>query len=210
MDFSPLQLHQVLEQVRARADRTDATGEWPAEDLLDLANIGASRWVVPQEFGGDEVSPLDVHKRYQAIASASLTVALILTQRDSAASIVTAATNWPQRSEVLKGLSRNEMFTTVGIAQLTTSRQRGAPALAATRVDREYVLNGEIPWATGANHAEFIIGGAVLEDRRQILLRSRWIFPACELRPHCRWLHCERVTRPMCSAKTFDFPMRRC
>src|SRR5690349_7181092 len=152
MDFSPLQLHQILEQIRARADRVDETGEWPAEDLQELSAIGAMRWVVPQEFGGDEVSPLDVHKRYQAIASASLTTALILTQRDSAASIVTAARDWPQRAATLQRLARYEIFTTVGIAQLTTSRQRGAPAVGATRVDGGYLLNGEIPWATGAGH----------------------------------------------------------
>ena len=42
--------------------------------------------------------------------------------------------NTKVRDELLPRLERNELFTTVGIAQLTTSRQGGLPSLRATPV----------------------------------------------------------------------------
>ncbi|HEY1629642.1 MAG TPA: acyl-CoA dehydrogenase family protein [Tepidisphaeraceae bacterium] len=162
-------LREILPGISSRADRLDQSGDWPQEDLRILATIGAMRWSVPLEFGGEDLSPIELHFRYETIASASLTTALILTQRDSAISLLAAAENSPLRSELLPRLANNEIFTTVGIAQLTTSRQRGAPALRATPIEGGYRLDGEIPWASGAAHADFIVAGAVLEDRRQIL-----------------------------------------
>src|ERR1700733_1865518 len=162
-------LRQIIPGIASRADRLDQSGDWPDEDLHVLASIGAMRWAVPLEFGGEELSPIELHFRYETIASASLTTALILTQRDSAVSLLAAAESSRLRSELLPRLANNEMFTTVGIAQLTTSRQRGAPALRAIPIEGGYRLDGEIPWATGAAHASFIVAGAVLEDRRQIL-----------------------------------------
>jgi alkylation response protein AidB-like acyl-CoA dehydrogenase len=147
----------------------DGTGGWPAEDLDRLALAGAMRWAVPREFGGDDLPALDLHLRYEAVARSSLTLALILSQRDSAVAIVDAARQCPLRAELLPALARHERFTTVGIAQLTTSHQRGGPALRATRTDGGYRIDGLIPWSTGAAAATWIVAGAVIEDGRQLL-----------------------------------------
>lgn len=161
-------LQNALNEIRARADATEATGEWPAEDLQQLAKVGALRWAIPKEFGGAELSSLELHLAYEAIASASLTTALILSQRDSGVQML-AGNHSPLAADLLPKLARGEVFTTIGIAQLTTSRQRGAPSLRATADADGFMLDGEIPWATGAAHSDFICAGAVMEDRRQIL-----------------------------------------
>ena len=58
----------------------------------------------------------------------------------------------------------------VGLSQLTTSRQHGAPALRATRVGADgFRLDGEIPWVTGADQARAVVMGAVLDDGAQVL-----------------------------------------
>jgi alkylation response protein AidB-like acyl-CoA dehydrogenase len=162
-------LQDILSDMRSRADRLDETGDWPEQDLRDLEAIGAMRWAVPKQFGGDEVDSLELHERYEQLASASLVTAFVLSQRDSGVGILAAAEESDLRNELLTRLSRNEAFTTIGIAQLTTSRQRGAPALLAQQVDSGFEITGEIPWATGAPHCDFICAGAMLEDRRQML-----------------------------------------
>jgi alkylation response protein AidB-like acyl-CoA dehydrogenase len=121
------------------------------------------RWQVPREFGGDDLSPLDLHLRYEAIATASISTALVLSQRDSAAGLIDGAESESLKQELLPALAANEVFSTVGIAQLTTSRQGGAPALIARRSEHGYMLDGIIPWATGASHCDFIVVGAVCE-----------------------------------------------
>src|SRR5207302_1559832 len=60
-------------------------------------------------------------------------------------------------------------FATVGLSQLTTSRQHGKPALVAHERGPAIVLNGFMPWVTGAVRADYFITGAVLEDGRQLL-----------------------------------------
>jgi alkylation response protein AidB-like acyl-CoA dehydrogenase len=162
-------LDDLLADIRGRADAVDVAGAWPADDLAALAAAGAMRWAVPGSHGGDGLSPIDLHLRYERLAAASLTVALILTQRDSAVGFMAGAENAGLRDELLPRLARAGLFATVGVAQLTTSRQGGTPALRATRAGDGWRLDGYIPWSTGAARAEVVVAGAVTEDRRQLL-----------------------------------------
>src|SRR4029079_5805842 len=54
--------------------------------------------------------------------------------------------------------------------QLTTSRQHVQPSLLVTETTAgAYLLQGEIPWVTGADHAEFIVIGAKDRSNQQYL-----------------------------------------
>jgi alkylation response protein AidB-like acyl-CoA dehydrogenase len=53
---------------------------------------------------------------------------------------------------------------TVGVAQLTTSRQGGAPALRASYREGAWFLNGTIPWSTGPGMSPFIVAAAVAPE----------------------------------------------
>jgi alkylation response protein AidB-like acyl-CoA dehydrogenase len=154
----------ALATLSGSANQNDISGDWPTEDLRALADAGAMRWAVPQEFGGDELSPLDLHLRYEEIAAESLSTALILTQRDSAVGLITASANDALKRELLPRLTHDEFFATVGIAQLTTSRQHTSPALVARPDDAGWRLSGTIPWSTGADQSKFVIAGAAVDD----------------------------------------------
>jgi alkylation response protein AidB-like acyl-CoA dehydrogenase len=131
---------------------------WP--DQLLAAHADAMKWAMPRAFGGGELDPIELHLRYEQLARESLSLALILTQRDSAVGIIAKANHRPLLEEI-----RNGAFVTVGIAQLTTSRQGGPPSAAL----RDGKLRGVVPWATGAAKAKYIVVGAVA-DRGQVLL----------------------------------------
>ena len=126
---------------------------WPADFFREPAD--ALRWAMPRAFGGDELDPLELHLRYEQLARRSLALALILTQRDSAVGAIVAGGNDRLLAEV-----RDGAFVTVGIAQLTTSRQGGPPAL----IWRDGRVDGVIPWATGAAKARYIVAGAAVDD----------------------------------------------
>ncbi len=159
----------LSERLRATAEAVDQAGNWPQAELDALAAAGAMKWAVPREFGGEDCSALELYLRYEAIAGDTLTLALILSQRDSAVAMIDSADQWVVRGGMLKRLANNELFITVGIAQLTTSRQGGPPVLRAAHAGGGYRIDGYIPWATGAAQAEIIITGAVLDDGGQIL-----------------------------------------
>ena len=65
--------------------------------------------------------------------------------------------------------SSGETFATVGLSQLTTSRQHVSPTFVARQAGENFILNGSIPWVTGAAKADHLVIGAVLEDGGQIL-----------------------------------------
>ncbi len=56
------------------------------------------------------------------------------------------------------------------MSQLTTSRQHQAPALSAEPRGDGYVLEGVIPWVTGAARADALLVGATLADGLQVLM----------------------------------------
>jgi alkylation response protein AidB-like acyl-CoA dehydrogenase len=124
---------------------------WPADLFREPAD--ALRWAMPRAFGGDELDPLELHLRYEQLARRSLALALILTQRDSAVGAIVAGGNDRLLAEV-----RDGAFVTVGIAQLTTSRQGGPPAL----IYRDGHVDGVIPWVTGAAQAKYVVAGAAV------------------------------------------------
>ena len=139
--------------------------QWPERELREMPD--ALRWAMPRDFGGDDLDPLELHLRYGQLARRSLSLALILTQRDSAVGIIAGSANRATRDRLLTEI-RDGTFVTVGIAQLTTSRQGGAPALTAARIGPDYRLDGLIPWSSGAAKARYVIAGAAT-DAGQIL-----------------------------------------
>jgi alkylation response protein AidB-like acyl-CoA dehydrogenase len=145
---------------------------WPEELLREHAE--AFRWAMPRAFGGVELEPLELHLRYEKLARKSLALALILTQRDSAVGIIAAGGNDRLLAEV-----RDGAFVTVGIAQLTTSRQGGAPAL----VYRNGRVDGVIPWASGAAKAKYIVAGAADASGGQILFALPADLPVVTIEP---------------------------
>ncbi len=160
------QFEQALIGIADRAQRHDQTGFWPVLDLAELHAAGAMRW-------SQELPAYELHVRYERLATASVATALILTQRDAAVGLIDAAPESPLRTELLETLVQNRDWATVGIAQLTTSRQGGLPAVIATPTDGGYRLNGTIPWCTGLQQAVYIVAGAAVEDGRQILVVLR-------------------------------------
>jgi butyryl-CoA dehydrogenase len=105
---------------------------------------------------------------YESMTFTSLPAALVATQFDSAVSIIRESTNTSLRDRLLARIEKR-MFVTIGIAQLTTSRKSGPPAVTATPIEDGYRIDGTIPWCTGASRAGYVVAGAVLPDLTQIL-----------------------------------------
>jgi alkylation response protein AidB-like acyl-CoA dehydrogenase len=100
---------------------------------------------------------------------------------------------------MLHRFAESKHFTTVGIAQLTTSRQGAAPALRATKVSGGYQLDGVIPWCTGAPMAQFIVAGAALDDGKQILFL---------MEPHLSGVTIEPVMQLVALRSTFTTSLK--
>ncbi|HMC63682.1 MAG TPA: acyl-CoA dehydrogenase family protein [Gemmataceae bacterium] len=160
---------EALRDLAARANAADAAAQWPADSWQALRRTGALRWCIPPEYGGDGLKGVPLLERYERLAAACLTSCFILSQRDAACRRLRDSGNGVLCQEVLPALAAGDTFATVGLSHLTTSRQHLKPALGARDRGDAFVLDGSIPWVTGAQQADHLVIGAALEDGRQIL-----------------------------------------
>ncbi len=162
--------HDVPREVLlAHAEEADRLPVWPAASWDALRGAGVPAWCLPRSYGGLDLSAAELLDGYERLASACLTTCFLLSQRDAACRRLRDADNTALAAELLPPLARGETFATVGLSQLTTSRQHLGPALTARLTERELVLDGVIPWVTGAARADTLVIGAVLDDGRQVL-----------------------------------------
>ncbi len=162
---------ELLRQLSAAAPGLDDPDAWPADQFARLAQAGILRWVIPSEYGGFPASPIQLLRGYEALAAACLTTAFVLTQRNGACQRIADSSADGLKAELLPRLASGDLFATVGISHLTTSRQHlGQPAVAASLTGDSITLNGTVPWVTGAPQADYVVTGGTLDDGRQLLI----------------------------------------
>jgi alkylation response protein AidB-like acyl-CoA dehydrogenase len=159
----------LLHKLAVHAQAADEVQVWPAASWTVLRDLGALRWSIPAAYGGEERDGADLLARYETLASACLTTCFLLSQREAAVRRVCASGNDSLCWELLPELASGARFDTVGLAQLSTSRQHGKPAVSARLDGDHFVIDGTIPWVTGAPQADHIIVGAVVEGAGQII-----------------------------------------
>lgn len=165
-----LTLDEAVDVLEKQAAQADAVPVWPEASWHALRRSGVLGWIIPREFGGSGLDPLELLEGYQRLASACMTTCFLLSQRDSACRRLRDSGHEALCRELLPVLASGQRFATVGLAQLTTSRQHVRPVLTA-RLDGDGVrLDGVMPWVTGAPHADYFVTGVVLDDGRQMLL----------------------------------------
>ncbi len=161
----------LLQTLRQQAGNSDAEDHWPAAQLDAMTTAGVGRWIIPPDYGGFDLSPGDMLYGYLRLAAACITTTFVLTQRNGACQRIANSESETSRSGLLPALGRGDIFATVGISHLTTSRQHLAkPAVRVRRDGVDFVLDGAVPWVTGARHANVIVTGGTLDDGRQVLL----------------------------------------
>jgi alkylation response protein AidB-like acyl-CoA dehydrogenase len=178
-----MEMKAVLEVLAAHAAAADAAAVWPEASWQALGRGGVTGWCIPQAYGGQELDAAALLDGYGLLAGACLTTCFILSQRDSACRRIRDSGNVQLCRELLPPLARGETFATVGLSQLTTSRQHVAPSLTARLDGDTVVLDGAMPWVTGAARADHLVTGVVLDDGRQMLLVVPSSTPGVEIQP---------------------------
>lgn len=162
---------RLLERLAETAAETDRCGAWPADPFCWLADAGVLGWVIAEEYGGSDISAEALVYGYERLAAACLTTTFILTQRNGACQRIGSSDPTGIKSDLLPRLAAGDLFATVGVSHLTTSRQHlRQPAVQVTQTEGGFRLNGQIPWVTGAPHADYVVTGGTCDDARQVLI----------------------------------------
>src|SRR5262245_12286815 len=153
----------ALAELSRLAESADRVPQWPAESWQCLGALDALKWTFPAPFGlGLQGASLWEH--LESLTAACTTTAFIWTQRESACRHILDKASAEVREELLAPLAEGTVFTTVGLAHLTTSRQHVSPVLVATQYNSGFVLDGVMPWVSAASRADYFVTGAVLAD----------------------------------------------
>lgn len=172
-------INTLLDRIVA-GDTSDR--HWPERVWELYREFGVLSWVIPQEFGGDAISSEELTHGYLRLAAADLTSTFVLTQRNGACQRLAGSDNAELKAELLPRFGRGEAFSTVGISHLTTSGQHlKKPAVRLSQADGDFVLDGRIPWVTGANHADWILAGGTMDDGRQALFMLPTDLPGVQI-----------------------------
>tara|TARA_R110002072_G_scaffold303099_1_gene493344 strand:- start:10107 stop:11201 length:1095 start_codon:yes stop_codon:yes gene_type:complete len=174
----------LLSELRNSSGQLNDVDAWPAEQLSGMSKAGVLGWIIPEEFGGSGITNAELTAGYEQLSAACLASTFVLTQRNAAIQRIVQSQNSYLKEDLLPDLVTDELFATVGISHLTTSRQHlGEPAVTAERVDAGFHLTGEIPWVTGADKADIIVCGGTLENNTQILVALETVNQGVEIAP---------------------------
>jgi alkylation response protein AidB-like acyl-CoA dehydrogenase len=149
-----------------RAVEMDRDSQWPAEQLRACGQAGVFEWFLDQAWGGQGWSDEQTVRGYLALSAACVTTTFVITQRTGACRRIEGCQNEVLKQRLLPGLATGELFATVGISHLTTSRRHlGKPVLTAEAIDGGFLLDGMSPWVTGGAAADVIVIAATLVER---------------------------------------------
>ena len=158
----PAALAAACADIASLAPRTAAAGPWHSGAFTALADHGLLAAFVPADCGGAAADEPTLLGLLAAVAERCLTTALALSQWAAAVRILAQGDD-AVRHRFLPQLARGEGFTTVGISQLTTSRQHGGtPAVRGMPQGDWWQVEGCCPWVTGADCCRSIVTGAVV------------------------------------------------
>ncbi len=167
--FANSTFRYLLRELR-REPWVDDVRQWPQDRFDAMASVGVTKWNLPQEWGGTELGEEQLLEGLRLLSSACLVTTFILTQRNAACQRIVSSPNETARNHLLPRLCSGELFATVGISHLTTSRQHvKTPPVQVTESGDGFVLNGTVPWATSATQAQVFVTGGQLPDGTQIL-----------------------------------------
>jgi alkylation response protein AidB-like acyl-CoA dehydrogenase len=170
------QLMSLCAQLGDMAVELDRAPHWPEEQLRLCGEHGVYEWFLDPVWGGQGWNEDQVVRGYLALSQACLTTTFILTQRTGACRRIAGSENAPLKERLLPGLARGDLFATVGISHLTTSRRHlTKPVLTAEAFTGGFRLEGMSPWVTGGAAADILVLAATLVEHgnatdRQLLI----------------------------------------
>ena len=163
-------LKPLLDCFRDDSDRLQGPADWPCRQLKACGEFGLHRFFQEAPSGGLGLSAKSQLATYVELAKSCLTTTFILTQRAGAVRRIASGASDLARETYLEPLLNGSKFATVGISHLTTSRQHVRPVMQL-RDDGEFViLDGVVPWVTGASHADLLVVGAIDALGKQTLI----------------------------------------
>ncbi|MGB0651673.1 MAG: acyl-CoA dehydrogenase family protein [Thermoplasmatota archaeon] len=163
MDFRLSDEEQLIQQtvrevargaIADRAEHLDRTGEFPHDNLKELAALGMLGPTVPEAYGGTPISKVAYNLLLEELAWACASTSVTVAVHTSVAA--SPIVNWGSdatKERFLPKLATGEWIGCFALTEPGAGSDVASLQTTATRDGDEYVLNGSKVFITNGNHA---------------------------------------------------------
>jgi butyryl-CoA dehydrogenase len=152
------------EVVAPTAKQHDETGEFPAANVKQMADMGLMGMMVSEEFGGAGLDALSYAMCMEEISAACASTGVIMSVNNSLVC-------WPidhfgtpeQKKKWLVPLAKGEKLGCFALSEPSAGSDPGGLRLTATKVDGGYSLRGTKNWITNGKEADTAIVFATVD-----------------------------------------------
>ena len=172
----PEELKLIQETARDFADREvapgaldrDLSGEFPADIMKKLAEIGFLGFLIPEEYGGSGIGNLGLSIALEEINRACASTGVTMSVHNSLTTgpIKTFGTE-DQKRRYLPKMATGEWLGAYAITEPDFGSDAVSIACTAEKKGDKYILNGRKAWITNGSKADVIITFATLDRSKR-------------------------------------------
>ncbi len=152
-------IHQFASEVVApRAAHHDETGEFPAETVKQMADMGLMGMMVEEEWGGAGLSTVDYAMAMEAISAACASTGVIMSVNNSLVCYpIQAFGSDHQKEKYLKPLATGQKLGCFALSEPGHGSDPAGLKCRAEKVPGGYKINGSKNWITNGREADYCI-----------------------------------------------------
>ncbi len=152
------------EQIKPFASEWDEKGQYPAEALAQMGELGFLGMLVPEQYGGSETGNLAYVLALEEVAAADGATSAIMSVHNSVGCVpILKFGTEEQKQKYLMPLARGEMIGAFALTEPHTGSDAAAIKTRAVKDGDHYVINGAKQFITSGHNAGVIIVFAVTD-----------------------------------------------
>ncbi|HKU44865.1 MAG TPA: acyl-CoA dehydrogenase [Polyangiales bacterium] len=145
-------------EVEPRAKHLDHTGEWPADLVKRLGELGLMGVAIPSDYGGAGFDHISYALAIEEISRACASVGVIMSVNNSlACDPIARHGSEAQKREFLTPMAAGKLLGCFGLTEPMSGSDAATMATFAERDGDHWVLNGSKNFITNGPHADLIV-----------------------------------------------------
>ncbi len=153
--------------VAATASERDKTKAFPAENFMQMGELGLMGMMIPQEYGGESADAISYVLALSEIAYSCASTSVVMSVQNS---IVCETLNRfgteEQKQEFLVPLASGEIIGAFGLTEPEAGSDPVSQQTIAVRDGDQYIINGTKRFITSGEHSKLVLVTAKTDDSK--------------------------------------------
>lgn len=142
------------QEIAPHAEQWDEESHFPRDLFPALGQLGLTGTLVPEEYGGAQLSRLTSTIVYEQLAYADMSTAVWLSVHNMVSGLIAKFGNDEQRRRWLPGMATGELLGAFALSEAHAGSDAAAIRCLARRDGDDFILNGTKFWVTSAGQAD--------------------------------------------------------